>query len=449
MVNKGRVVQVTVGIIVLIGLLIASLFVIEISKSNQKEFLKGMDTIEEPFSKLTTIASFEKQARSKNSITQGTIQLKLDGYHREDLEEKIEQNTYITVTGKTRGIEKQSEMEFTWKADNLEIMKGKMLRDGQKIALKSDEIVNAYVAVENANLQELLANLDKPVSYPIGQIEENSLLDFFLLEEVEKEALKDYATILGENTKKDRYKKVKQVFSIDGKQKQITGYGLTLEKDEVRKVAISICEVLQEDSITLNLISKRMKTLGFPEETSAINAIHEQLERIKQNLQNGSQSVEGLTIVYYPWKKQCLQLEVRYGEQGLVLHQEPKTDQVDFTWKTKTSAGKITKTGNKTITQFSMKGESWEITKEAEEKDHGLNRNLTIIAKDALGTLNINYKEEKTFQDEIGEIERLTTGNSVTLNQYPKSELKVLLQAIQAQWSAVMQSKRNQLMHLL
>jgi len=446
--NKGRIVQITIGSIVLIGLMIASLFVIEISKSNRKEFLKGMDTIPEPFRKLTSSANinFARQARSKNYITQGTMQLKLDGYHGQELEEKIEQETYITVTGRTNGLEKQSETEFIWKKDDREILKGKMLRDGMKIALKSDEIVNAYVAVENANLQDLLSNLERPASYPVKQIEENSLVDFFLLEEIEKEALKEYVTTLGENTKKDNYKKVKQVFSIEGKQKQITGYGLTLEKDEVRKLAISMCQALQEDSITLNLISKRMKTLGFPEEMSSINAIHEQLETTKRNLEKGSQTVERLTIVYYPWKKKCIQLEVYYGEQELVLQQDPKTSQVDFSWKTKSGSGQIRREEKKTSVQFTRQEETWSIVQEVEEKATGLNSNMVIIAKDATGTFQINYKEEKIFQEDVGRMERLTTGNSVTLNQYPKEELRVLLQAIQSQWDMVLQSKREQLM---
>ena len=85
--NKGRIVQVTVGMIVLIGLLLASLFVIEISKSNQKEFLKGLTTLEEPFLRLTGTTDVERKAR--DYIVQGKMQVKLDGYRGQELEEKI------------------------------------------------------------------------------------------------------------------------------------------------------------------------------------------------------------------------------------------------------------------------------------------------------------------------------------------------------------------------
>lgn len=449
--NKGRIAQITIGSIVVIGLLVASLFVIEISKSNQKEFLKGMSTIEEPFLKLTSSEnlSFARKARSQNYTVQGTIQVKLDGYHGQELEEKIEKGTEITVEGRVKGLEKQSEIVYTWKKDDVEVMKVNLLRDGQKIALGANEIANAYVAIENANLQELLNNLDKPTPYAIGQIEENSLLDFFVLEEIEKEAMQEYGTILSENTKKENYKKVKQVFTIDGKQRQITGYGLTLEKEEVRKLAISLCQAMQEDSITLNLVSKRMKTLGFPEEETNINVIHERLENMKQSLQNESKPLENLTIIYYPWKKQCLQLEVRYADQGFILYQEPKNDRVEFTWNNQKSSGKISKMGNKTTTQISRQGEIWEIVQETEEKETGLNQVVTISAKDNVGTFAIHYKEEKNFQEEVREIERLTNKNSVTLNEYPKAELKVLLQALQSQWNLVFQMKREQLLQIL
>ena len=130
--NKGRIVQVTVGMIVLIGLLLASLFVIEISKSNQKEFLKGLTTLEEPFLRLTGTTDVERKARSQDYIVQGKMQVKLDGYRGQELEEKIEQGTNIIVTGQTKGLEKQSFREYTWKKEDMEVMKVKLLRDGQK-----------------------------------------------------------------------------------------------------------------------------------------------------------------------------------------------------------------------------------------------------------------------------------------------------------------------------
>ena len=447
--NKGRIVQVTVGMIVLIGLLLASLFVIEISKSNQKEFLKGLTTLEEPFLRLTGTTDVERKARSQDYIVQGKMQVKLDGYRGQELEEKIEQGTNIIVTGQTKGLEKQSFREYTWKKEDMEVMKVKLLRDGQKIAWGADEIVNAYVAVENTNLHELLGNLDKPAPYAIDKIEENSLLDFFLLEEIEKEALQEYGTVLAENTKKEDYKKVKQVFSIDGKQRQVTGYGLTLDPNKVKILALAMCQTLQEDSITLNLLSKRMKTLGFPEEETNINAIHERLEGIKQSLQNGTKQVQGLTIVYYPWKKQCLQLEVIYGGNQFVFQQEPKTDQVALSWKTKENMGKVAKAGNQTMLQISNQKETWEIVQEAEEKETGLNRKLSVLAKDANGTFQMKYQEEKIFQEQVDRIERLTNENSVTLNQYPKSELRILLQAIQTQWDFVCRMKREQLLQFI
>ena len=99
--------------------------------------------------------------------------------------------------------------------------------------------------------------------------------------------------------------------------------------------------------------------------------------------------------------------------------------------------------------QISNQKETWEIVQEAEEKETGLNRKLSVLAKDANGTFQMKYQEEKIFQEQVDRIERLTNENSVTLNQYPKSELRILLQAIQTQWDFVCRMKREQLLQIL
>ena len=132
-----------------------------------------------------------------------------------------------------------------------------------------------------------------------------------------------------------------------------------------------------------------------------------------------------------------------------MFQQEPKTDQVALSCKTKENMGKVAKAGNQTMLQISNQKETWEIVQEAEEKETGLNRKLSVLAKDANGTFQMKYQEEKIFQEQVDRIERLTNENSVTLNQYPKSELRILLQAIQTQWDFVCRMKREQLLQIL
>lgn len=457
MLRKDRIARLIIGIILGIGIVIGVLWGTGILQSNQSKFQRELSYLKEPIEKLlySPNENFHRLARLQNYTKEGTATFHLDGYHQLELENKIEDNTEIQIMGRINGSAKQSYTEYRWLYGETEILKVKAIRDDQKIGLQSDEIVNGYLAIENSNLKDLLNNLDQAFPYEIQQIEMNSLVELFKLETVEEQALESYVSYLKEDTKKENYTKVQQTFTLDGEQKQINGYQLKLSKEETKQFFIRLCENLQQDSITLNMISKKMKTIGFSEEAANVNQINSRLEEWKQQLQNNQISVQELTISLYSWKKSCIQCVIQYGNLQISLQQDPTTGKVELTWNTEANTGKIEKVqteGNKTNLQIQItntNGEEWTASVEAEEKNTGIKNTLSLYWKDSYGTASVDYTEENTFQQQVDAIEQLTQTNSVTLNQYPKDQLQTLLQAIQAQWDMVYQNKRNALLQLI
>jgi len=422
--------------------------------SKERQFLKSISLIENPIQYLTysSNANFHRLARLQNYEKTGTLNISLDGYNQISVEDNIEDSSEIKVNGKVNGFEKLGYINLDWVSGENEILKANIIKDDEKIGIKSEEVVNGYVSIENNNLNDLFEKIEIDFPYPIQQIEMTILIDLFQLEEIEKEALGEYKTIVSENTKSKNYEKVKETFTIIEKQKNVTGYKLSLSKEELKNLLIPMFEELKQDSITLNMISQKMRTIGFSEDDVSVNQINAKIDELQQGLLNGTVQLEDFSITIFKYKKDFLKTEIIYGDTRIIITQDYATAKVTLDMQSKEKSLSVEKAiegDSKTVTQIIAKNEiNKEITIkiEAEQKSNGVRNLSEIYLKDQHGTAEINYIEENTFIEEIEEteLEELNEQNSIVLNHYTKEELNSLLEAVKNQIEVVFQNKQTQ-----
>ena len=182
------------------------------------------------------------------------------------------------------------------------------------VALRSPEIVNAYLGVKNENLQELAKKLgiENKEIFP-NLIKGVNLAELFYISEEQKDYIKEvYLEVLEQNIDKSKFTKEKDLtVSRDGESHNTTAYHLSLTDEELKQVEVAILQKVQEDDMALDFIEEKMQILGMDNiETDELkNLIQTQINKInRRNIKNGI----GLNIMLYATGGRIITTEIIY-----------------------------------------------------------------------------------------------------------------------------------------
>ncbi len=187
--------------------------------------------------------------------------------------------------------------ETTLKYLTTDLFTLKYIRNNDLYALKSDEVVNKYLALDNNNLKEFATKLGiQDTSIVPNKLQPINFEELFsITEEQQKALLQKYLGIINERISKDKYKSQKDVnITVNNKNINTTAYSLELTQDEVISVLSSVLDELKNDDVTLNIIIDKIKILDN-ENTITLNDLKDILQNEIDKL-NNIQTVNGETI---------------------------------------------------------------------------------------------------------------------------------------------------------
>lgn len=157
-----------------------------------------------------------------------------------------------------------------------------LVRDNDKYAFKSKQLVNAYIGLENNNIKDFAnkMGIENAENLPEKIDLSKMYKALFEISKDEKEhIIETYKNIMIQEIKDNNYeKKEKQNITINNSSYVTNMYSLTLSKAESIDLAIKMLETLKEDSITLNLITNKVKTVNQNSEYTNINKVHQKIE---------------------------------------------------------------------------------------------------------------------------------------------------------------------------
>lgn len=380
-------------------------------------------------------------------------------------------NLTVNIEGKSNPGKNKQYQRIDMKYSNDDFFEIEYMRDQDKYALKSDEIVNKYVAIENKDLKTFAEKMGVEDLEKIpDKIESINYQEVFNLTQEEVDTIKQtYLTILKEQITKDKFTKNKDVsLNINNQNLVVTSYTLQLSNEEVKNIQIKLLEKLKEDDFTLNIISDKMKILNSSEEYADINSIKEEIQKQIEEISKLN-DIEPLKITVFV-------------NSGLVVKTEISTNSEIIDFNTNVEESKITTNVNikelfneqneeNNIDNSSSTNTSISISKEkqgdqtkllidviyndGETKTSKMNIDSTYIGltsgnnvenKIALTINNdetmfkANYRNKVTFGSNI-EIEDLDDNNSATLNNFSKDEVNSLVTAISEKTAEVLMQK--------
>ena len=292
--KKGIIIAIVVAILV-IALVLGGIFIFvstDLFKSNETLFYKylGKTVDSLQLTENTQMASISKLQKQMPYTLDGTLTFNMesesDGQNNETFN-----GTKLEIAAKVDEANEKSYAKTQLYSKENSIFTLEYANSNNIYALKSDEIVTAFLGIENDNLrvlaQKLQLDYDKTYAIP-NKITVPNYEEMLNISPEEKQHIIDtYSTVIKENISKESFTKENDIaISKDGVTYKTTGYRLNLTEEQLKQLKIKILETLKEDSITLNFITTKAKLLGLDKSYTEVNEFTKIIEEKINSVNN-------------------------------------------------------------------------------------------------------------------------------------------------------------------
>ena len=307
--KKKLIILISLIIIILIIGLITSIIYLktDLLKSNKQLFFKYLIEENEMWN-MISLNENKSIDNNKSYTSDGTIDFfyeygGIQEYENDniskDLKEKIKklkniENIYGNITSNVDKTAKKENYKLALLKNESNFINIELVRDVDKYAFKSDEILKAYIGIENNNVNNFLKKMEIADSKIIpDKIDTDNIIKtlFELRDEDRTHIYQTYKNIFVQSLDKKNYKIEKnKKINIDNIEYNVNIYSLILTKTEYIELISNIIQVLKQDSITLNFICNKIKAIN-PESKYAniknlveeINIYSEEIKKIETN----------------------------------------------------------------------------------------------------------------------------------------------------------------------
>lgn len=482
--KKVLIISSIIVIILIIAVLIGILyFTTDLFKTNKQLFYqyvvkaKVMNT---EFTNQYTAINEKIIKNSKSSLTNINLSTSVPNTETgiADVQEifKITSNSLVNVPLK------QSYRDFTLSTNNQNLITLKYMRDNNIYALKADNIVTKYIAAENSNLKDLFAKLGVENTAEIPDSIPTNYEEIFKIDEQTLASLNQtYLTLMYNNIDEIHF------YKIVNQDKTVT-IGVSLSEQETYNLLKIILETAKNDNTLLSLIINKAQLLGYTNITAqdVQTKIQTYLDNMADDIYSADKDFIKLSIVKKDKNIVAIELETNY-EKNTTSNEIVETNSMQGETLQPNESKKIKNKYNIKI-DFSEENKLFISMKENDiekasvtinysyDTDNiNLNTELSIVENETNSKIKIQYQiinyqtdnisqncviefknstKEETYQLNLSneiklkediQIEKLTTENSVKLNDMTAEEISQLITAIVARVMSLYGTEINNL----
>ena len=312
----------------------------------------------------------------------------------------------------------------------------------------------AYLGIRNENLKVLAQRLgvENTTNIPdkINQINYTGLLT--ISEEELNNISETYKTVLMDSIPEANYsKQTEAVIQKDGISYTTTSYRLDLSSQEISDILVKILNALKTDSITLNMLATKAKTLGL-NEYSTVDGISKEVDNAIASIQQNHFTDTSFVVYNYEGKTIATEILVKNEEKVTIFNDENNikitvenlTNSANYDIITIDVSYRITSTASSILIKVSQDGEdkaSINLTNTGSAAQGNLQTDITAMLAIQEETVELNYTQTLEFIDEIENMIELNETNCAILNDYSQEQLNGLLGAVMNQIEVVINQK--------
>ena len=308
------IIAISVILIIVIAIVVSVLLYLktDIFKSNQELFFKYASQNKEMLE--TFIAYSQNEELDNIKKTEHTINTNFNfGLVSNDPQIANQtipaRNFSMNYSKKADSANNKAYSETTINFLTRELFKLKYIQDGNLYALKSDEVVNKYLAFDNNNLKELAKKFEiEDVTRIPNQMQKVDFKELLKLTAEEKEYLAEkYINVINKTVPKTKYIKQNNVtISINNKNVITNAYTLELTKQEWTNLIAAILGEVVQDSTTLNILLQKVTLINKDISLDSLKSlIQNEITKLEQTSKNGTTK-----IVVYEKEGQLVKTEI-------------------------------------------------------------------------------------------------------------------------------------------
>lgn len=453
--KKGIIIGIIVAILVIL-IAIAGVFVVlktDVFKSNKTLFWKYMDNAlaDTKILENAQLEDVEKLKEQKPYTINGELTASSTNKEINNILEKIK----LSIDAQTDKTNKYSHLNSEIEYANTKFFNLEYANDDDIYALKSDEIVTAYLGIRNENIKVLLQKMGiQDISNFLDKIESPNYNELFKISDEELNHIKEtYMPVIEASISDNSYsKQTEAVIEKDGVSYNTTSYRLDLTDEQISSILVNILNTLKTDSITLNLIATKAKMVGADDKYTTVDGINDAIDDIIDEIQDAEYTATSLVVYSYQGETIATEIIERNKQKTTLYRDNEKIRMVtenlsadaEYDTLNLEIVNKATSTqSNITIKQDIDDRISIVIdivnTGSATQNSLDTNCNVSITIDDE--TYEFEYNQTLEFVDELESMEKLDQTNCAILNDYSQEDLNSLMVALLNQIVSVYNQK--------
>lgn len=426
-------------------------FATDLLKSNAQIFGEYGDTVGDKmidFFADYTMKDYYSQKSTNSYENSGIISLKAQSNGESYLDSYLNGDINLSFKGASDINTKNFQQEVNINYSDNEKFTFEFIKNDLTYALGSDEIVNKYIALKNENLNDFANKLgiDSSIEVP-DSIEFNK--SEWTVQKTDV-VLNRYFNIIMDRLTKDNFSK-----------ENSSSYTVTIEKDNLKDIILSILKELKNDSDIMGLLGMEGDSSVYQdnvekliEETSNRDFSNTSV-RINITKDKENDIIEVNIDIKADENKSNITISIENDQTIKIKQNYTRQYEDDISGETTTESNDVEYTITKestdnrakyTLTSKSNDG-TFEIIVELDNvSDNGATEKFAITYDATDTKISVEYNNAVTFKDNVT-ITELNDDNSAVLNDYNADELNSLLQQLLTQIFSVnaqkMQSAYN------
>lgn len=203
----------------------------------------------------------------------------------------------VDISEKGDNQQKIKNTDINLKYNDKDIGNINIIKDDNYILIKNDKTKLGYIGFKNENLKQLAKKLGLAnTEFIPNKIQEIDFFELLSLSDDEgKYILKKYVPICRKYVKNKDYNIEK---NVGGKEEKL--YKVQVSNEQLKNIMINILEELENDEITLEIISNKIKVMDNENEYTTIDKIKSKINEFKEKIEQLKTTNENfLSIIIY------------------------------------------------------------------------------------------------------------------------------------------------------
>lgn len=303
-----------------------------------------------------------------------------------------------------------------------------IIKDDNYILIKNDKTKLGYIGFKNENLKQLAKKLGLAnTEFIPNKIQEIDFFELLSLSDDEgKYILKKYVPICRKYVKNKDYNIEK---NVGGKEEKL--YKVQVSNEQLKNIMINILEELENDEITLEIISNKIKVMDNENEYTSIDKIKSKINEFKEKIEQLKTTDENfLSIIIYKNANNVEKMEI--------IVEDGRNISIEIINENKILIKQSNNLNDKQIDLKNFKGILTTLINTVDEVTYekkiinGKEKtvDINVICNVGLETINLKYNYVEKIENNVEDYVKMNEVNYTELEKVNIEMLKLLVEKI-------------------